>query len=87
VLRLAVGDAAAATTWELAVEAGVGRCEPTTRTPELRIGLDALAAVYLGGTAPSRLARAGTIDGEPAAVARADRIFGWPVAPWCPETF
>ena len=47
----------------------------------------ALGSLYLGGVAASRLARADRVHGDAAALATADRLFGWPVAPWCPEVF
>ncbi len=63
-------------------------CTPTTTADsELELELSTLAAIYLGGTAPSLLARAGLIRGDEDAIARADRLFAWPVAPWCPEPF
>ncbi len=82
-LRLAVADAR----WELIVDGGVGRCEATTAAPELELEPAALASIYLGGVAPSLLARVGAIRGGPDALARADRMFAWPIAPWCAEIF
>jgi predicted acetyltransferase len=82
-LRFAVGDA----TWALVVEAGRGRCARTDAAPELCFAGTTLGSVFLGGVAVSTLARAGRITGEPDAIARADRMFGWPVAAWCPEVF
>jgi predicted acetyltransferase len=82
-LCFAVGD----TRWALVVEAGRGRCAPSAAAPELRFEGTALGSVFLGGVAVATLARAGRITGDPAAIARADRMFGWPVAAWCPEVF
>ncbi|HVK77608.1 MAG TPA: GNAT family N-acetyltransferase [Kofleriaceae bacterium] len=76
-----------ASTVALVVEGGVARCEPATGAADLSLELSALGSVYLGGVAPSVLARAGLIRGAAAAVARADRMFAWPVAPWCAEVF
>jgi predicted acetyltransferase len=82
-LCIAVDDAA----WELAVEGGAPRCTPAARAPELRLSRATLGALYLGGVPASRLARAGLVHGGAAALAAADRLFAWPVAPWCPEVF
>lgn len=73
--------------YQLTVAAGVGRCEPTGAAPELRLDRPSLGSIYLGGFRPSLLARAGRISGDAAALATADALFGWPVAPWCPEIF
>ncbi len=73
--------------WELEVEAGRARCAPTDRSPDLVLGKPALGSLYLGGISASRLARAGLVDGNDAAVAAADRIFASQVTPWCPEVF
>jgi predicted acetyltransferase len=75
------------TSWELVVEDGRGRCTPTPRSPDLRLARSTLGAVFLGGIAPSRLARAELVQGDVAAIATADRLFASAVAPWCPEIF
>lgn len=62
----------------------------TDRRPQLRLGVDALAMVYLGTWRPSQLARAGRIDVlDPAALPVADRVFDTPVggAAWCGTFF
>jgi predicted acetyltransferase len=82
-LRLAIDD----TTWELAVEAGVARCAPTSRPAELRLSRPALGALYLGGIRAAHLARAERAHGDAAAIATADRLFASSIAPWCPELF
>jgi hypothetical protein len=46
-----------------------------------------LASLYLGGGSAARLARADLVHGDVAAISMADRLFGWPLAPWCPEVF
>ncbi|MGH9884026.1 MAG: sterol carrier protein domain-containing protein, partial [bacterium] len=82
-LRIAVDDQ----TWQLTVESGTAHCTPTADPPELRMPRAALGSLYLGGISASRLARADRVDGDAAALAAADRLFGWAVAPWCPEVF
>jgi predicted acetyltransferase len=82
-LRLAAGDA----TWGLVIEGGRARCGRVEAAPELRFEGTALGSVFLGGVSVAALARAGRITGAPEAIARADRMFAWPVAAWCPEMF
>jgi len=88
-LRFAVIDEAGGDggSYELVVEGGAGRCAPTSAGAELRVARTALGSLYLGGATASLLARAGQIDGDAAAVARADRLFGWSQPPWCEEIF
>jgi len=73
--------------WELVVDGGVARCAATTAAPELELELAALASIYLGQVAPSLLARTGAIRGSLDGLTRADRMFSWPIAPWCAEIF
>jgi predicted acetyltransferase len=74
--------------WELVVREGrAARCVRSDGVPELVMQRDALGALYLGGVSASRLARAERITGSAAVLARADRMFASPVAPWCPELF
>ena len=82
-LRFAIGDA----TWRMVVSAGRAHCSQVDAAPELHVPLTALGSVVLGGVSVALLARAGHITGTAAAVARADRLFAWPIAPWCPELF
>jgi predicted acetyltransferase len=83
-LRFSIDDGP---TWELNVDDGRGRCTASTRAPDLRLGRATLGALYLGGVPASRLARAGLVTGDVAAIATADRLFASQVAPWCPEIF
>jgi len=82
-LRFAVDDA----TWQLVVREGRGQTEPTTQAPELRLSRTLLGTALLGGTSLTRLARAGRLTGDAAAIARADQMFVSAIAPWCPEVF
>ena len=61
------------------------RCTSTTREPDLSMTANELGALYLGGMRAYPLARAGRIEGSPAAIARADAMFPWSPAPWAPE--
>jgi predicted acetyltransferase len=63
------------------------KCEPTTRTPDLRLDVRELGSVYLGAFSFSELGRAGLVEGTADALRKADLMFGWPIQPWCPEVF
>jgi predicted acetyltransferase len=57
---------------------------------DVDVTLDAssLGAVYLGGVAPSTLARAGrVVEERPGALGRADRLFSTAIAPFCGTGF
>ena len=82
-LRLGV----AGETFELVADGGAGRAAPTGDAPEVVLDRSALGSIVLGGFAPSFLARAGRLSGEPRALALADRMFASPIAPWCAEIF
>jgi predicted acetyltransferase len=65
-----------------------GGAERTDRDAELRLGVDALGSVYLGGFTFADLARAARVEElAEGAVARADRLFVADRHPWCPEIF
>jgi predicted acetyltransferase len=56
--------------------------------PELRLDVQALASIYLGGFTFSELARALRVEElREGALARADALFATAVRPWCPEIF
>jgi predicted acetyltransferase len=60
----------------------------TKAAPDLRLSVDALGSVYLGGFTFADLARAGRVDeAKKGAVARADALFRTDRKPWCPEIF
>ncbi|GIJ56693.1 UPF0256 protein [Virgisporangium aurantiacum] len=68
----------------LTVRDGRADCVPTDRRPDLSLDVSDLASVYLGGTAPSLLVRAGHIQAHhPDAAARADALFRAERAPHC----
>jgi predicted acetyltransferase len=65
-----------------------GRVRPARRRPDVRLPVDALGAVYLGGQAFAQLAAAGLVEeAARGGLARADAVFRSPTAPWCPEIF
>ena len=56
--------------------------------PELRLDVQALGSVYLGGFTFTELAAALRVEEVSAgALARADALFATPSKPWCPEIF
>jgi predicted acetyltransferase len=60
----------------------------TDAAADLRLDVDALASVYLGGFAFADLYRAGTVEElSDDAIARADALVRTDRAPWCPEIF
>ncbi|NEC68267.1 GNAT family N-acetyltransferase [Streptomyces sp. SID9727] len=72
----------------LTVRDGRAECVPTDRRPDLSLDIRDLGAVYLGGTRPSTLVRAGHIRAhDPAAAARADALFASDLTPHCLHWF
>lgn len=63
------------------------QCDRSDREAELRVDATDLGAVYFGANTWSTLAAVGRLDGTPEALRRADAMFGWPTAAWCPEIF
>lgn len=82
-----VGRGGAPATWRLVVEDGVGTCVPAVGGADVMLDRATLGSLYLGGVRAAALAQAGRITGQPDAIARLDRMFAWPVAPWCAEQF
>ncbi|HEX8930059.1 MAG TPA: sterol carrier protein domain-containing protein [Actinomycetota bacterium] len=63
-------------------------CDRTDRDPDLVLDIEALSAAYLGGVSLAALQGAGRVrEISPGAVTQASTAFGWPVAPWCPDSF
>ncbi len=72
----------------LTVRDGKADCVPTDREPDLSLDVSDLGSVYLGGTAPSTLVRAGHIRAHrPGAAALADALFRAERAPHCLHWF
>ena len=64
------------------------RCDPAASgDADVELDVADLGAAYLGGARFGEMARAGRIEASPEAAARADTLFGWDRAPWCPEIF
>lgn len=72
----------------LTVRDGRAACVPTDQDPDLSLDVSDLGSVYLGGTVPSTLIRAGHIRAHhPAAGARADALFRADRPPYCVHWF
>ncbi|MEU8517552.1 GNAT family N-acetyltransferase [Kitasatospora sp. NPDC048722] len=72
----------------LTVRGGKADCVPTDREPDLSLDVRDLGAVYLGGTAPSTLVRAGHVRAHhPGAAALADALFRAERPPHCLHWF
>jgi predicted acetyltransferase len=72
----------------LTVRDGRGECVPTDREPDLSLDVRDLGSVYLGGTAPSTLVRAGHIQAHhPDAAGLADALFRAQRSPHCLHWF
>lgn len=67
---------------------GNGRVRRTDEPAGLRLGVDALAMVFLGSWRPSALVHAGRAHvNDPGVAARADRLFGTGRSAWCGTFF
>ncbi|QLE70327.1 GNAT family N-acetyltransferase [Streptomyces rectiverticillatus] len=72
----------------LTVRDGKADCVPTDRAPDLSLDISDLGSVYLGGTAPSTLVRAGHIGAHrPGAATLADALFRAERPPHCLHWF
>ena len=72
----------------LTVRDGKAECVPTGREPDLSLDVSDLGSVYLGGTAPSTLVRAGHIQAyHPGAATLADTLFRGERSPHCLHWF
>ncbi|KDN72431.1 acetyltransferase [Streptomyces olindensis] len=72
----------------LTVRDGTADCVPTDREPDLSLDVSDLGSVYLGGTDPSTLVRAGHIRAHrPDAAPRADALFRADRTPHCLHWF
>jgi hypothetical protein len=71
-------------TWTIAD----GRARRSNRRPDVRLDVQALGSVFLGGFSFAELARGERVE-ETArgGIARADELFRTEAAPWCPEIF
>jgi predicted acetyltransferase len=64
------------------------QCRSTEAEPDVLVDASDLGATYLGGVRFELLARAGRVEeATPGALRRADGMFAWEPAPWCPQVF
>ncbi len=65
-----------------------GRARRSSRRPDVRLDVQALASAFLGGFSFAELSRAGRVEeAARGGLARADAMFRTDRAPWCPEIF
>jgi predicted acetyltransferase len=62
-------------------------CARTERPADLQIASADLATAYLGDARLGDLAWLGRVQGSADAVNRAQKMFSWPVTPWCTVEF
>jgi hypothetical protein len=69
--------------------AGVGAsCERTSEPADIALPVQALGAVYLGGTRLGPMAAAGLVtELRPGTLAPLSAALSWDPAPWCPMLF
>ncbi|MEU3553650.1 GNAT family N-acetyltransferase [Streptomyces fragilis] len=74
--------------YRLTVQGGKADCAPTSQAPDLSLDVSDLGSVYLGGTLPSTLVRAGHITSHrPGAAELADALFRAERTPHCLHWF
>ncbi|NHZ71176.1 MAG: GNAT family N-acetyltransferase [Proteobacteria bacterium] len=73
--------------YRLTVNDGVARCERTDEEPDLRIDIDVLGALYLGGGNAYHFADAGRVVGSADALRTLHRVFRTDEQPWCNWVF
>ena len=73
--------------YELDVNSGEAECSATASDADIELSIQTLGAIYLGAHRFTELMRAGLVQGNPAALTTADRLFSWDRQPWCPEVF
>jgi predicted acetyltransferase len=67
---------------------GEGAARRSRRRPDVRLSVQALGSVYLGGFSLRELAAAELVEeGTRGGLAKADELFRTQAAPWCPEIF
>jgi predicted acetyltransferase len=74
-------------TFELVGGPDGAECRRTDASPDLTVDVAGLGARYLGDGSFEMLRRAGRAQGGIDTIRRADRMFDWHVAPWCPHHF
>ncbi len=89
-IRVAISDDLCpwnAGTWEFALRPYGGQATRTDADAEMSIDIADLAAAFLGSSRIIRLAAAGLVIGDPAAIGALDRALSTPRGAYCPEGF
>lgn len=74
--------------WHLRGDLDRAQCTRTDDEPALRLSMEELGAIYLGGTSLMTLAAAGRVTAtKEKTLAKTSASFGWHIAPWCPVVF
>jgi predicted acetyltransferase len=75
--------------WHLRGDVDGAECTATDAAADIALDIEALGAVYLGGTSLASLAGAGRVrcTSDDDVLATTSAAFGWYVAPWCPVIF
>lgn len=74
-------------TWRLEITNGEANVEADAGTADIRTSIKALTSLYTGFRSASSLQAWGLLSGDSSAIAAADRVFGTPHAPHCPDNF
>ncbi|NNG18674.1 GNAT family N-acetyltransferase [Naumannella sp. ID2617S] len=77
----------AAGTFRIGVRDGQARVTPTTGPGEVRLDVEELGSLYLGGVDPGTLAVAGRLSGDEEALTRLRQLFTGFGRPWCNTMF
>ena len=73
--------------WRLDLDPAGGTATSSTEEPEIFLDTTDLASAFLGGVPLSRLAMAGRVTGDAAAIESLTVALSTPLAPWTPEGF
>lgn len=74
--------------WRIDIDqSGAAAVSPSADDADVKLSVEALSTIYLGGFSPRALADAGRIAGDRAAVDVLERMFRSSVAPWLPIWF
>jgi len=87
ILEVGDEDGGAGGTYLLEIDGGRASCRPTIDHPDISLSVEDLSSAYLGRSRLGQLSAVGRVTARPETVARADTLFGWPVAPWCQDIF
>jgi predicted acetyltransferase len=75
-------------TFRLEAEDESATCQPSSASPDLRMGVHTLGALSLGGVSVRVLHEAGLIEEQrPRALSQAEHMFESPIEPWCSTFF